>query len=147
MPSGESGIHPISTAQRNRFATADRPRRLTHRLVIAATDISLVRTFPLWPLRFKPRKHSSQVFLGVGITEAGHVALVTAANHRRRSACHDVEQNSVGMVPGVTVFVMWRRRQSAIRSGRAPVLLTFQIGAVAGCAGFSVDRGSARELH
>ncbi len=65
------------------------------------------------------------------VSEGGHTALVVGQLRYRSSLADDAVQETVGVVPGMTVAVEGRGPEGSIGILDVPVGLTFAVGAVA----------------
>lgn len=110
-------------------------------------DAGLMGALAFRPPGLDPFKDVAQFFFGVSISEARHVALISAADHRRRAAHRDIEKDPVGVVPSVACFVVGRRGQPSIGAWRTPVRLALEVGTVARGAGLGIDRFTPRKVR
>lgn len=106
---------------------------------------SLVSALALWPCALDVVENGADVRVAQHVCEAGHVALVSAADHGGGAFPNDAEQDIVRMVPGVAAGVVGWRRQPAGRKRRAPARLALQFRAVAGGALIRIDLASLRD--
>ena len=105
----------------------------------------LVSALALWPCALDVVENGADVRVAQHVCEAGHVALVSAADHGGGAFPNDAEQDIVRMVPGVAAGVVGWRRQPAGRKRRAPARLALQFRAVAGGALIRIDLASLRD--
>lgn len=105
---------------------------LTHRGV-ALLDFS-------GPSAFDVREDRLNLRISKLIPEPAHIAFIGAPDQRFRSVFGYRKQLLVGVVPRVARGIMWWGWQFAIRAALAPILLAFQIGAMARRTNTVVDQ-------
>ena len=97
-------IQPIdaATVRRSDFGSA--------RLGVRPRDLRLPRPDLLRPAALDVCKHGPDLLVRQRLAERGHVALVPGGRERLTAELRDLEQQAIGMVPGVAVDAVRRRR-------------------------------------
>lgn len=108
-------------------------------------EVGLIAAFALRPCALDIVENGTDLRIAQHVCEAGHVALVAAADDGGGAFLDDPEQDLVGMVPCVAALVVRRCWQPAGCKRRVPVGLALQVRAVAGGALIYIDLASLRD--
>ena len=87
-----------------------RPRQLLSATLIGAF---LKRTGLRWPCAFNKGEHRPNVRITENALKRWHVTLKIRSGHRLAPKLGDLEEQLIGMMPGMTGFIVWG-------SGKAP---------------------------
>lgn len=95
------------------------------------------------PCALDETEDGDDLVIGQNALVSGHGRLVVfEVRGSRQTKLGDVEQNLIGMMPGVSGFIVRGRRQQSIGSAGPPVGLALEIDAVARGAIFFVDHSA-----
>lgn len=100
---------------------------------VICRHLRLKSTLSFGPGAFDKGKHGGNVSIAQFALERGHVALI-AGDDRPDAELGDREQTLIGMVPGVSGFIMRRCGHSAGIQPALPVGLSLEVRTVAGGA-------------
>ncbi len=118
-----------------------------YRRLFPRGDLRLMRTLSFRPSGLDPFEDVANLILGIDVGEAGHVALISLADHGGRAAPDDVEKHPVRMVPCMTGLVVRWGRQATVWTPEPPARLTFEVRTMTGGAGFGIEPFAAREVE
>jgi hypothetical protein len=120
--------------------------RLRQSLSAALIGAFLKRTGSRRPGAFNKGEHRPNVSVTENALKRRHVTLKTRSSHRLAPQLGDLEEKLIGMVPGMTGFIVWGSGKATCRKRFFPIRLAFEVGAMTAGAMLRINRLASRNL-